>query len=125
MKNIILQHWTGDMNELTERSVDNISKYAEKVGAEHRLLRGNVFRDFLSPPCQKIYMLDEEFDEYDDVVMLDPDMFTRKGMEHNIFDKSITGIGKVTEIQERLVKSMVRQHPRLADARYPYWYPLS
>ena len=121
MKNIILQHWTGDINELTELSVANISKYAKKVGADYRLLRGNVFRPYLSPPCQKIYMLDEEFDEYDNVVMLDPDMFTRKGMEDNIFDENITGIGKVTEIQERLAKSMVRQHRQLADINYPYW----
>ncbi len=121
MKNIILQHWTGEMNELGIRSSANISKYAEKVGADYKLLKGNVFRDFLSPPCQKIYMLDEKFDEYDGVVMLDCDMFTRRGMENNIFDKNITGIGKVTEVQERLLRSMVRQHPKLADARYPYW----
>ena len=121
MKNIILQHWTGDINELTELSVANISKYAKKVGADYKFLKGNVFREYLSPPCQKIYMLDEEFDEYDNVVMLDPDMFTRNGMEDDIFDENITGIGKVTEVQERLARSMVRQHPRLANINYPYW----
>ena len=121
MKNIILQHWTGDVNELTRLSVANISKYATKIGADYKFVQGNVFRPHLSPPCQKIYMLDEVFDEYDNVVMLDPDMFTRKGMNDDIFDESITGIGKVTEIQERLVRSMVRQHRQLADANYPYW----
>ena len=121
MKNIILQHWTGEMNELCLLSSKNIEKYAKKVGADYRLLRGNIFRAYLSPPCQKIYMLDEEFDEYDNVVMLDPDMFTRDGMEDDIFDENITGIGKVTDVQERLARSMVRQHPRLANINYPYW----
>ena len=120
-KNIILQHWTGDVNELTKLSVANISKYADKIGAEYKFIQGNVFRPHLSPPCQKIYMLDVVFDEYDNVVMLDPDMFTRKGMNDDIFDKSVTGIGIVTEVQERLVRSMVRQHPTLADINYPYW----
>ncbi len=121
MKNIILQHWTGKVNELTRLSVANISKYADKINADYKFIQGNMFRAHLSAPCQKIYMLDEVFDEYDDVVMLDVDMFTRKGMTNNIFDENITGIGKVTEVQERLVRSMIRQHPQLANANYPYW----
>lgn len=121
MKNIILQHWSGDLNELTELSVANISKYAEKVDADYEFVRGHVFRKHLSPPCQKLCMLDEKYDKYDNVVMLDPDMFTRKGMEDNIFDENITGIGKVTDVQLILGRSMVRQHGHLADTRYPYW----
>ena len=121
MKNIILQHWTGDVNELTTLSVANITKYAKKVGADYEFVQGNVFREHLSPPCQKVYMLDEVWDKYDNVVMLDPDMFTRKGMEDNIFDENITGIGKVTDIQLMLARSMKRQHGNLADTNYPYW----
>ncbi len=43
MKKIILQHWTGEMYELGTLSSANISKYATKVGAEDKLLRGDVF----------------------------------------------------------------------------------
>ena len=121
MKNIILQHWTGDLNELTNLSVANIEKYAEKVGADYEFVRGNAFREHLSPPCQKICMLNEKYDEYDNVVMLDPDMFTRNGMEDNIFDENITGIGKVTPIQERLLLGLRRRHGNLIDVNSPYW----
>ena len=119
MKNIILQHWTGELGELELLSSANIKKYAESLGADYRMLRGQVFREHLTPPCQKIYMLDEEFDEYDVVVMLDPDMFTRAGMKDNIFEE--TGIGKTTGIQNRLLRSMKRAHKNLADLEYPYW----
>ena len=119
MKNIILQHWTGELSELELLSSANIKKYAQKVGADYRMLRGQVFRKELTPPCQKLYMLDEEFDNYDVVVMLDPDMFTRKGMEDNIFDE--VGVGKTTEIQEKLLKKLHMYHKHLANFNYPYW----
>lgn len=119
-KNIILQHWSGKINELTALSVDNIKKYADKVGAEHRLLRGPVFRSYLSSPCQKLAMLGEEFDDYDVVVMMDPDMFTRKGMNDNIFTDT-RGIGRHTEIQDHLVVSLERRFPLLGNPSFPYW----
>ena len=78
MKNILLQHWAGDMDELTRLSVSNISKYAKHCDAEYRLLEGMLFNPKLSPQCQKLFMLDPLFDEYDMVVMVDADMFTRK-----------------------------------------------
>ena len=120
MKNIILQHWTGEMNELGTCSSVNIAKYAKKCGADYKLLRGDVFRPGLSPPMQKLHMLSEEFDEYDVVVMLDIDVFTRKGMEDNIFEDE-TGVGMVTPCQERLHKSLVRIRPKLTSANHPYW----
>jgi len=121
MKNIILQHWTGKMDELGILSSTNISKYAKKVNAEYRLLRGNIFRPELSPPCQKLYMLDEEFDIYDIVVMLDMDVFTRKGMDENIFDKEIQGIGMHTVFHDHLFKQLQRKFPALTNPNYHYW----
>lgn len=121
MKKLILQHWTGEMNELGNCSSANISKYAQKLGADYKLLRGNVFRPGLTSPCQKLYMLDEIFDEYDVVVMLDIDMFTRKGMEDDIFDENIDGVGMSTDFQEHLFKGVQRRHPTLTDPNHTYW----
>lgn len=121
MKKLILQHWSGPMNELTELSVKNISRYAELVGADHTLLRGHVFRENLSAPCQKVHMLDQAYDEYDVVVMLDPDMFVRKGMTENIFDPNITGVGMHTTYQSMIFGGLQQMHPKLADASYAYW----
>lgn len=121
MKKILLQHWTGEMNELGEASSANMQKYAEKCGADYKLLRGNVFRPNLSPPMQKLHMLSKEFDEYDIVVMVDIDMFTRKDMEENIFEDVMGGIGMFSEWQKRLIVSLKRQKPVMADPNYPYW----
>ena len=120
MKNIILQHWAGEMDELGTRSSANIAKYAKKLGADYKLLRGNVFRENLSAPMQKLYMLNEIFDSYDVVVMLDIDVFTRKGMEDDIF-KDETAVGMVTPCQERLHKSLLRIRPKLTSPNHPYW----
>jgi len=117
--NIILQHWSGDMNELTELSVANISKYAKKVGAEYRLLRGNLFHPDLSAPCQKLHMLNEEFDCYDMVVMLDADMFTRKGMTENVFT-DVEGIGRHTAIQD-ILHGELASREAMASLKHPYW----
>ncbi len=118
--NIILQHWTGDIDALTALSSESISQYAERLGADYVLLRGNVFHPTLSPPCQKIHMLNKEFDKYDMVVMLDADMFTRKGMVENVFT-DVDGIGRHTAIQDMLHKKVKRKHPRLASLDHPYW----
>lgn len=109
------------MDELGTLSSANISKYAEKVGANYELLRGNVFRLNLSPQCQKLYMLDEVFDEYDTVVMLDIDVFTRKGMREDIFDENIKGIGMHTDFHDHIFKVMQRKFPHLTNPKYPSW----
>lgn len=120
MKNIILQHWTGELKELEKLSLDNIRKYADYCGAEHELLLGDVFMKGVTSPCQKVHMLDEKWDDYDMVVMLDIDMFTRKGMKKNIFTDA-SGYGRHFKVQPHLVKSLARRFPRLGNVKYPYW----
>ena len=122
-KNIILQHWSGPLDELSQRSTDNISKYAKRIGADYRLLRGDVFWpnvDIGGSPIQKMYMLNEEFDNYDMVVMLDMDMFTRKGMDENVFTDT-EGYGGHTHVQVRLRKQLARKMPHLCNENYSYW----
>ena len=109
------------MNELGTLSSKNISKYAKKVGADYRLLRGNVFNPKLCAPMQKLFMLDESFDEYDVLVMLDIDMFTRVGMDEDIFNPKITGVGMISAFQEMLFKKVQLKHPKLTNSNHPYW----
>lgn len=119
MKNIILQHYTGELGELEELSVSNISEYAKQVGAEYRLLKGQLFNETLSTPSQKVYMLDDSFDEYDTVLMLDIDKFVRHGEEENVFD--VPGIGLYEDVQKRLHATIARALPQYASLRFPYW----
>jgi len=119
MKNIILQHWDGELSPLCKASVDNICKYAKKVGSYYQLIRGKPFRPNLSPQCQKLFMLDKEFDEYEFVVMLDTDMFVRKGMTEDIF--KVPGIGMHTSFQSGLFSFLGKKFPHLYDPKYPFW----
>lgn len=120
MKKIILQHWTGELNELGERSSQNIANYAKQVNADYQLLRGNVFDNDLTPPMQKLFMLDPSFDDYDIVVMLDMDVFVRKGQTVDIFEDEV-GIGRHTPVQDNLQRQLCRIYPHLGDKTAPYW----
>ena len=117
--NIILQHFDGELRELDKLSIENIQKYAELVGAKYQLIRGKPFRSHLTSPCQKIHMINEEFDDYDQVLMLDIDMFTPLNMTENIFE--IDGIGLYEEVQKRLHKKLVSNYPLIGSIDIPYW----
>ena len=114
--NIILQHWTGDIPEIVALSSKNIEKYADGLGVHYRLLRGQVFRENLTSACQKVFMLDESWDDYDQVVMLDPDMFVVSGMSENVFELKGNGIEHRKSFQR-----MRARFPALVNGRYPFW----
>lgn len=124
MKNIMLQHWAGPMNELVEKSTKSISAYAESIGADYEFIRGYPFMPKiahkLDAPCQKLIYLDEKYDEYDYVVMVDADMFVRAGCTANIFTDD-TGIGRHTAIQRALRVNLIGLYPHLGDLDAPYW----
>ena len=87
MKNIILQHWSGELSELAILSSKSISEYAKMVGADYELVLGDQFTSMdVRPELQKLLMLDERWDDYDNLVMVDADMFVRKGCSENIFE---------------------------------------
>ncbi len=113
MKNIILQHFTGELRELDKLSIENIKKYASFVGADYKFIEGQVFRKHLASPCQKVYMLNKEFDEYDTILMLDIDMFTPVDMTENIFE--CEGIGLYNTVQKRLHKQIANAGHRLGS----------
>ncbi len=108
MPNIILQHFDGELRELDKLSKNNIMEYADQCGAEYELVKGKPFRNHLTSPCQKVFMLDEKYDEYDDVLMLDIDMFVPKNMKVNIFDQ--VGVGLYNPIQQRLHSKLVNKN---------------
>jgi len=117
MKNLILQHYSGDIDPLARLSIENIEEYADLNWNDYKLLRGPVFNASLSPQCQKLAILDEQFDDYDNVVMLDADMFARTSK--NIFDA--TGMGRHTKIQAKLLSRISYRYPDFANKDAPYW----
>jgi hypothetical protein len=119
MKNIILQHYTGEMGELEHLSVANISRYADKCGADYKLVLGNVFSPELSPEFQKLFILDACWDNYDNVAMFDIDMFERNGQTENVFD--VPGVGIYDDVQEVLHKGIYSNFPFMSSMETPYW----
>ena len=119
MKNIILQHFDGDLRPLDKLSKQNIEAYAKMVGADYELVTGKPFRRQLTSPCQKVYMLDEKYDKYDQVLMLDIDMFAPVGMEENVFD--LQGVGLYAETQQMLHRKITNHSPAFASLKVPYW----
>ncbi|MCA1491843.1 hypothetical protein [Sinorhizobium alkalisoli] len=97
----------------------NIRAFADQECADYQFLSGNIFSPKFSPPLQKLVMLDKKFDHYDVVVMLDMDMFVRKGMTESLFEQP--GIGVSAPDQRRLKWAYIRKMKGLVHWRYPYW----
>lgn len=119
MKNIILQHFDGELRELDKLSINNISEYAKMVGADYELVTGKPFRENLTAPCQKLIMLDEKYDNYDQVLMLDIDMFAPRNMKENVFE--LQGIGLYADVQKMLHRKIAGSYPLIANLAVPYW----
>jgi len=121
MRNIILQHFDkfDNLRELDKKSQKNIQEYAVQIGADYELVLGMPFRKHLTAPCQKLYMIDEQYDDYDNVLMVDIDMFVPKNMNKDIFEEP--GIGLYNPIQQRLHNKLVSQHPFQGSKDTPYW----
>jgi len=119
MQNIILQHFDGDLRPLDKLSKQNIEAYAEMVGADYELVTGKPFRKHLTAPCQKVYILDEKYDKYDQVLMLDIDMFAPVGMTENVFE--LEGVGLYADVQQMLHRKIANHNPAFASLKAPYW----
>tara|TARA_R110002167_G_scaffold116876_2_gene292354 strand:+ start:98 stop:775 length:678 start_codon:yes stop_codon:yes gene_type:complete len=115
--NIVLQHWDGELNDLAKASVKNINQYATQIGAEYELVTGKPFREHLTPPCQKVCCISEKYDKYDNVLMLDPDVFIVKGLERNIFEEEGNGIHGPTQA---LLKTRLIEKNKITEVA-PYW----
>ena len=119
MKKIVLQHYHGKLGELELESKKNIEAYAKLIGADYQLVTGFPFDPLLTPQLQKLHMISTDFDDWDEVLMVDIDMFTTKGMEKNVFE--VPGIGMYEDIQRRLHRGMANTLPKLSDMDSPYW----
>jgi lipopolysaccharide biosynthesis glycosyltransferase len=100
MRNLIYQYWYGVQPFYAMASSVNIKAYADLVGADYRcdinkpfIVGSNVeFMNCLRP------IQDPAFDEYDNVLFLDMDIFATENAQDNIFDVSVDGVGMVQEV---------------------------
>ena len=124
MKYLVMQHYTGKMSKLAKLSKLNMQNYADMCNADYHLIEGNKFNPSYvgtKMPMQKMHMLNEEFDEYDIICMVDPDKFVVKNMTRNIFTQE-TGIGMCAEhVQKNAFSRMLRNFPKYSSKNNAFW----
>jgi len=91
MNNIILQHWNGDLPSWASVARQTMENYAQAIGCDYELVTGHPVGKQHGPWSQKLCHLDEKYDKYDKVLMLDMDTIaTRKNA--NVFDRPEVGV---------------------------------
>jgi hypothetical protein len=120
-RNLLLQHWTGEVNELGHLSMQANAAYAGRCGADYRFLEGNVFDPAFCPFVQKMIILDQRFDDYDVVAMTDMDMFPRRGSVENLFTDA-QGVGVCDEgNRKNTFARLLKGWPKYSSSKHPFW----
>lgn len=101
MKNAIYQYWNGTLNRAAKCSHDNISNYCKRIGAKHLFQynsnwskTNSTYYDAFRP------VYDDEFQEYDNVVYMDMDIFATDNLEENIFENDVKDVGICEEVSQ-------------------------
>ena len=90
MKNIIYQYWKGDLKPGVKYSCKLMKEYAKRIGVEYRFdhnktIAGKVVNvPIYYEPANPL--VSDDFDEYDNVMLCDVDVFPTEGLSDNIFD---------------------------------------
>ena len=90
MKNIIYQYWQGDMKPGVIESTRLLKEYADRIGAEYRFdhnitIAGKIVNvPIYYEPANPL--VDISFDKYDNVALVDIDVFPVDGLNDNMFD---------------------------------------
>lgn len=76
-RNLIIQHWEGPMDDALKECQQSVIDYAKRIGVEYIHVPGKPFSEELGYTAQKMHVLDEKWDEYDRVLMLDMDIWIK------------------------------------------------
>ena len=88
---LIVQHWDGRLPKWGAVARDSMEKYAEAIGADYRMTSGTPFGNKIGPYFQKLHMLSEEFDGYNNVLLLDMDTVAT-GVNEDVFNAPGIGV---------------------------------
>tara|TARA_R110000868_G_scaffold886_4_gene6743 strand:+ start:1031 stop:1855 length:825 start_codon:yes stop_codon:yes gene_type:complete len=91
MRNLIYQYWQGDMKPGVAESTRLMKEYAETIGAEYRFdhnvtIAGKIVDvPIYYEPANPL--VDPSFDIYNNVALVDIDVFPVENLSNNIFDE--------------------------------------
>lgn len=112
--NIILQHWNGIMPDWAICAEKSMKRYAQKTGAEYKLVRGTPMgKDLFNTP-QKLCMINEEYDDYDQVCMIDMDTLAT-----NVYE-SFWNRPEIGVLHRRAMRSKTERTSKAAPALYTH-----
>ena len=91
MKNLIYQVWAGELRPGCNYSQKLFKKYAKNINADYRLdIDPNIASKICDVPMYFEWLnpiLDDSFLEYDNVLVVDMDVFPVAGLKQNIFEE--------------------------------------
>lgn len=101
MKNLIYQYWDGPINSGAIYGSQVMRQYADRIGATYIFEINPRFRtdlgNYSAHYGQFKIVYDAMFDEYDNVLFADTDVFPIHNLQENIFDGFSADIGICTE----------------------------
>ena len=101
MKNIIYQYWQGPLKPGVLTSTKLIKEYADKIGADYKFdhnvtIAGKVVNvPIYYEPANPLIC--DEFNEYDNIALVDIDVFPVEGLSDNLFMLNGEDAGICTE----------------------------
>jgi hypothetical protein len=101
MKNLIYQYWDGNVKDSVRAGVRNMKAYAERIGAEYIfednpkwiLSKGLNFGSYSAHYGAFKFIFEKEYEEYDNILFCDTDIFTVDNLKVSIFDNFTSDIG--------------------------------
>lgn len=103
MKNLIYQVWAGEMRPACKYSVKLLKEYADRIGVEYKLdVNPNTASKYVAGDDSKYFewlnpIVDNSFLDYDNVCVLDLDVFPVNNLNESIFEQPIVNFGVCTE----------------------------
>lgn len=107
MTNIILQHWVGDLPPWATLARETMQRYASAIGADYELVQGYPVGPQHGPYSQKLHYLNEKYDKYDQVLMIDMDTVATRQYD-NVFDRPEIGVLHDRAMQGPFAKKLSR-----------------
>lgn len=112
MKTLIYQYWYGkNMPNGAKYGKKVMSEYANRIGAEYRFDEDpSFFEGFVEQPVSYSALMpvfNEEFHQYDAVLVVDMDVYPVEGLTENIFD---TDFGEMAMCQEAHMPAMKKKY---------------
>jgi len=101
MKNLIYQTWDGNVLVGVKAGVEAMKAYAKRIGADYVFDDNPKFVTNLgmySPHYGKFKPIyTDKLSQYDNVLVVDTDVFPRDGLTENVFDGFVGDVGMCTE----------------------------